>query len=781
MASPDAALIDALRRLPPDDRALLELSLGRGVPASEIATLLGLTTDEVRRRRDTLLERLAADVRSSPGTDGADRVKAALRSLDVEAWTGRANGSALPRLQAGAAEAPRAPTAWWRAGAPRLRDGLAAWWRAAPAVVLLLLPGGLTAYLGFNAGGFFPGDTAAAAVVVCLALVLRVTLADSPAAGLSALGALGVLLLGAFAVWTLLSGAWSDAPARALIEFDRALLYVLTFLLFASLPRSTRALQVMLWGFAGAATAVCLAGLASRLLPDLVSSAPTVAKERLAYPVTYWNTLGMLAALGLLACFHISAAERGPRAARVLGAAVVPALAVTLFFTFSRGAIAVLALSLVLYMVLGRPRGLASAALATIPPSVVALMVAYGAELLSTENATATAAAGQADRVALVTALAMTAAALLRLAFIPLDSRMSAVRLSAGTRRAVTLGSAAILIVLVAGTSIALDAPDRLERQYERFVEGGEIDDEGDARRRLTDPANNGRLDSWRVALEASERERLTGRGAGTYEVVWARERPVQFIVLDAHSLYLETLAELGVVGLILLVGALLVLFVGSARCIRGPDRAIYAAIFAMALAWSIRAGIDWDWEMPVITLWLFAIGGAALARARDAPPVVGSPPGLARVLTGVLVLALAITPALVYVSQAQLDRSQRSFERGDCRMAVDQALAATSTLSVRPEPFELLAYCDVRLGQPRLAVDAMEEAVERDPQAWELRYGLALVRAVAGRDPRRAARSALRLNPRAPLAQDAVRRFRTNDPQKWRRRALSARLPIID
>ncbi len=785
----DSALVAALGRLSPADRALLELSLRHGLPDGEVANLIDLSPSQVGARRDALLRRLATDLGSDAQTDG-EAWRGLLAGPDADAWGAGAGGAtAAPpaareapapvaqEAPAAAHEAP-APAARWPELAQRARDRILGIARTAPSLALLLLPGALTAYLGFNAGGFFAGGTAAVAVLICLVLVLRATLADHPIAGYAPLGALAAALLSVFALWTLLSGTWSGAPARALIEFDRAILYVLTLVLFVSIPRSTRRLQIMLWGFAAAAVGVCVVGLASRVLPDLVSAAPNIANERLSYPVTYWNALGMLATLGMLACFHVAAAERESRPARTLGAAAVPLLAVTLFFTFSRGAIAVGAIGLVVYVVLARPRGLLSAVLAVVPPSVVAVVVAYGADMLATKDPTAPSAAVQGDRVALVTAIAITVAGLLRFGLIPLDHRLSRVRVAAGRRRVVLAVLTASVVLVVAGTSLAIDAPGQLKRQYERFVEG-QIVKTGNARSRLTDTANNGRIDHWRVALDASRSDRLKGGGAGTYELAWARQRPFQFIVLDGHSLYLETLAELGIVGLGLLGGALLVLLGGLASRIRGPDRALYAAIFAMALAWLVRAGIDWDWEMPVITLWLFALGGAALARPLDARPLTGRPPPLARVVIGLLVLAIALTPALIYFSQAHLDRSVESFHRGDCPRAVDQALAATSVLSVRPEPFEILGYCDVRLGRPELALRAMEEAVERDPQTWKLRYGLALVHAVAGRDPRPAARAALRLNPREPLVRDAVKRFRTSNPREWKRRALGARLPI--
>ncbi|MGH9270857.1 MAG: hypothetical protein ACRDZ2_06265, partial [Ilumatobacteraceae bacterium] len=97
----------------------------------------------------------------------------------------------------------------------RLRD---------PAPGLLLA--GLTLFLGFSSGGFFPGATAIAALVLCAALVLRITISRRPFAGVSPALVVALGLLSAFAVWTLVSAGWSGASGRALLEFDRALLYV---------------------------------------------------------------------------------------------------------------------------------------------------------------------------------------------------------------------------------------------------------------------------------------------------------------------------------------------------------------------------------------------------------------------------------------------------------------------------------------------------------------------------------------------------------------------------
>jgi hypothetical protein len=119
------------------------------------------------------------------------------------------------------------------------------------------------------------------------------------------------------------------------------------------------------------------------------------------------------------------------------------------------------------------------------------------------------------------------------------------------------------------------------------------------------------------------------------------------------------------------------------------------------------------------------------------------------------------------------------AFHRGDCTAAVDAALASTDRLSVRPEPFEVLGWCDVRAGQGRLALAAMTAAHDRDPHNWAYVYGLAVSRALAGLDPRPLAREASRLNPRDPLARAFARRTAaTNTRARWRSIAQRALAP---
>jgi Flp pilus assembly protein TadD len=147
-------------------------------------------------------------------------------------------------------------------------------------------------------------------------------------------------------------------------------------------------------------------------------------------------------------------------------------------------------------------------------------------------------------------------------------------------------------------------------------------------------------------------------------------------------------------------------------------------------------------------------------------------------VAIGLGLIVLAVMPALVVRSQDRLAVAVDALRVGDCSTATAAALESAADVNARPEPFEILAYCDVRAGQPQLALAAIDAAVRRDPRSWELRYGQALVRAAAGRDPRPAARLAQRLNPRHPWPRAALRRF-GSDREEWPRQALAAPIPV--
>src|SRR5439155_13230276 len=117
---------------------------------------------------------------------------------------------------------------------------------------------------------------------------------------------------------------------------------------------------------------------------------------------------------------------------------------------------------------------------------------------------------------------------------------------------------------------------------------------------RLFSLAGNGRPDYWKAAWHDWRARPLLGSGAGTYEQYWLQHRSIQSKVRDAHSLYMETLAELGLPGLALLVSMFAVPLVAAFRVRRSR---LTAGAVGAYIAFLVHAAADWDWEMTVITL----------------------------------------------------------------------------------------------------------------------------------------------------------------------------------
>ncbi|MGI8596940.1 MAG: O-antigen ligase family protein [Thermoleophilaceae bacterium] len=649
--------------------------------------------------------------------------------------------------------------------------------------LLVALPAVLLVYLSFSSGGFYPLTIAMVGILLGLALVVRATVAPRPLEGFGlavtvALGAFG--LLGA---WMLASTLWGAASFRAILEFDRLLLYLLGAALTGSIAWRVVERRCMVWLTVAGSLGVCLLGLASRL----VSNVWTVedgdfATGPLAYPLGYTNALGIFAGLGLVLAFYLTTDERGPRVVRVLGAAAMPALAATLLLTFSRGGILFTGFALVIYVVLGRPRGLIGGLLGALVPTLYALSATYGADLISPGLPATPAAVAQAHDLVVALVLATLAGAVLRAASLLVDAPLARVRVGRRTRMAVFGAAGALAVTGVLAVFLSFDVLGVAAQQYDRLVNGIEPATVT-PQERLTAPGASGRFEEWGVAWREFRARPGLGSGAGTYQAVWAQERPVPRELRDAHSLYFEVASELGAVGLVLTLLAIGSIAVGLAARCRGPERALYGALLAAWLGWAGHAGIDWDWEVPAITMPVLLLATAGLA-ARPERGLArghrsGSPVRLTRVLVGVGVLTLLVTPALVAVSQVRLESSLRAWKQGDCPRTIDDALGSLDAMPVRTEPFELIAYCDSRFALNDLAEGAMQSALARDRRSWDLWYGLALVHGAGRRDPRPAMAEAVRLNPLEPMTIEGSRMFRTDDPGEWQRRALSAPLPI--
>ena len=155
---------------------------------------------------------------------------------------------------------------------------------------------------------------------------------------------------------------------------------------------------------------------------------------------------------------------------------------------------------------------------------------------------------------------------------------------------------------------------------------------------RLGSLAGENRPDYWQVAWDDYRAHPLLGSGAGTYGDYWLAHPANASFTRTAHSVYLQSLAELGPVGLLLIVTA-----VGLPLLrLRTRMDPIAATAAAGYVAFLLHAAIDWDWEMPAAGLAGLFCGAALLVATRPQPRAGMSVWMRAALLAPTLVLALA-------------------------------------------------------------------------------------------------------------------------------------------
>jgi hypothetical protein len=612
--------------------------------------------------------------------------------------------------------------------------------RAARASARAVLAGALAgSAVGATAavdGGYFPvawGWSALGLLVATAATLLVAERIDVSRLEAACLGALAALVL-----WAATSALWSDSPPRSLLEAHRGVVYVAGLGGLLLLARRGTAPWIA-GGVLASVTAVAAYALATRLFPDRFGYDLELGYQ-LARPLGYWNALGILAALGILLAlgFAVSTGRAVPAAA----AAALPVLVTTLYFTFSRGAVVALAAGLAT-MLAADPRRLRLAVIGLVlaPPAALAVGLASASEGLAREQAPLEVASREGHRLAVVVLVLAAAAALLRLGLGRLEARLA---VPERLRRSTGLALLAVAVAIALAGLAAAGGPVALvTRAYDSFqaplpATGGEL--EG----RLFSVSGNGRADYWRVALAAYRDHPVLGSGAGTYELHWVRERPTGFDARDAHSLYLETLAELGPLGLALLLIALGAPLVALGRARRSRVGPAAAGGYVAYLA---HAALDWDWELPAVTLAGLACGAALLVAARR--PADERPLGARLRALGLAAVALPAGFVFVaYVGNSALAVASDAATEGRYERSAAQARRATRWTPWASDPWEALAEAQLAQGERAAAEASFREAIAKDPEDWSLWFGLA--RATEGRVRAAALERARRLNPRS-------------------------------
>jgi hypothetical protein len=172
---------------------------------------------------------------------------------------------------------------------------------------------------------------------------------------------------------------------------------------------------------------------------------------------------------------------------------------------------------------------------------------------------------------------------------------------------------AAVLIAL------AVHVPARIDHAWHQFQRPEAPSLHQDALGRYGALSGNGRYTYWKTALDALPGHTLRGWGPGTFQLVWLPRATTPDYVVNAHSLYVETLSDVGVVGLVLLVGFLVVVLAAAIHRVvrtRFERRTLAAAVAAATFAFLVSAASDWVWQEPVLPVaWLLLVA-AVLAPA---------------------------------------------------------------------------------------------------------------------------------------------------------------------
>lgn len=584
-------------------------------------------------------------------------------------------------------------------------------------------------------GGWSPTSwgwsSLAFAGVAVVALLLRTSVA---------VGRLETALLAAlsaFAVWTLLSAAWSDDAGSSVLSFARLLVY-LTALAVAFAVVRQRTYPALLGGVWAASTLVCGYALATRLYPDRFDTNIGFAGNRLAAPVGYWNGLGLLAAVGLLLAvgFAVSARSRALRA--VAGATLVP-LSLSLYFTFSRGAWLVLVLGLVVAFALDPRRlRLAAGVLALAPWVVLAVAQAAGATALTTLPIVTTRAAGAGAHLAHLSLLFALGAAVFAVALGEAGRRIDVPR-NARRGFAAALAVAALAAVVV-GLSRYGGPVDAARTAWHSFVTRPPATNDLNAR--LFSLTGNGRIELWRVALDTWRANPVLGSGAGTYQREWLANRPEPSQVVNAHNLYAETLAETGPAGLALLLAALALPLLAAFRARRLPLVSAAAAAYVAFLA---HVFFDWDWQLPGVALAPVLAGAALLAAAReDRLDLPWQRYGGAAAL-----LVVALVAGFMLVGNRAAGAAVSAAEQDDWPQAVAQARRAGAWQPWSARPWQILGETQLQEGQLAAARRSFRKGLEKAPDSWQLWLDLAL----ASDSPAARRAAALRASALNPLS----------------------------
>jgi hypothetical protein len=617
-------------------------------------------------------------------------------------------------------------------------------------------------------GGYSSKVIAGATVGIWWAVVIALALGGWPRSRVPGAAVGAGVCLAALAAWVAISVGWASDDGGTFVEIVRALGYLGVFVLIViASPRASA--RTWLGGVALGLVVVAGLALLSRFEPsfgggkELGAFLPAVA-GRLSYPIGYWNGLAAAMAIAAVLLVWLGGQARGA-AVRTAAVAAIPLPILVVYLASSRGGVAAGVVGLAVLLAVGpaRARMFGGLVMGAVGGALLISLASHRHELVDAlGNSTA---AAQGDQMLAFSIGVVLAVGTLR--FLADDWR-GRVQVPARLTRAVGVAAviAAIAGILLAGPS------DR----WEEFKQVGPLETKTTyVASHLTSGRGSGRYQYWSTALDAFEAHPVRGIGAGGYEAYWAQHGSLARPVRDGHSLFIEAMAELGLIGLVLVLAFLGFVAVSGSR--RGPTRSAGGALgaaLAILAAGIVSAAIDWTWELPacfglVVLAAALLTGPATLsseAASSAVPHAVDGDGARARLLRrrpsrfGLGVATLLVGWAaiwaggLLFLTQVKLGDSRAAASAGDLASAAQDARDARTLQPWGSEPRLQLALVEELGGNLRAADRDLGEAIQRAPDNWQLWFVRARLGVKSGNvgAARLALERARQLNPRAPF-----------------------------
>ncbi len=539
----------------------------------------------------------------------------------------------------------------------RLEKGIGGWYDGAgfsnytprqwaQMAILFAALGVVISFFSFSAGGYFVVRRGWGELVLLYLLVLGLLFGLPLAGRMSRLGAAELGLFGAYSLLILGSVKWSWVPANSFAEFLRAALYLAGFVVFYLFLARRRWLGWLGHLFVAIAFVVALAALKAKILPD---AQEPVFDLRLSWPLTYWNALALMMVMAFPIGLSAIAQKGAALTLRMLYGVALFTLLVVLFFTVSRGGMIFLALALAIYLVFAvhRLRALLQAGMAIFWTAVVVAscyiylpaMKAICYQSKSCPDGPSLGLQSSQGHELGILLLILFAAAIGSQALVWWLEGKVWISAALGRKIGTGLVVAGAVAVLGVGSFVVVKkgGPVTFVRnQVDTLFSTQRAQTVVDPGQRLLSDQSE-RPQEYKISLETMAAHPLTGTGANTWQISWLKNRPYLMSVKNGHSLFFDSLAELGIIGGGLLVAFVVIFFVNSIRDLRflgrSRHRELYGAFFAASAVLVLHSFMDWDWQMPVVFLPFMFFAGALLRygmicrqeEAGNDPPAVAS------------------------------------------------------------------------------------------------------------------------------------------------------------